>query len=66
VARNVKAVRPFVNVRDPQAFALGIGFGEAAGEKGLGRREAVKFQRVFGTLIPHRQSVYWVSGGATM
>ena len=53
VMRHVEAMRALVEMRDPQAFAGGIGLGEAAGEKRLGGGEAVELQRMFGTLIPH-------------
>ena len=42
-----------VDMGDPQAFPRRVGVGEAAGEKSLGRGEAVELQREFGTLIPH-------------
>ena len=41
VARQVKAARPVIDVRDPQAFATGIGIREAAGEESPCRCQTV-------------------------
>ena len=53
MARNLKTPRFVVDMSDPQAFAAGVLLGEAAGEELARRREAIKLQREFGTLIPH-------------
>ena len=50
----VDAARLLIDVSDPQPFAAGVGLAEAAGEKGVGGRKAVKLQRKFGTLEIHR------------
>jgi hypothetical protein len=53
VAGNMEAPCLFIDMCDPEAFPARIGFGEAASEKLSRHREAIKFQRKFGTLIPH-------------
>ncbi len=53
VAGQMEAPGLIVDMGDPQAFAEGIAIRHAAGEEGPRGGEAVKFQRGFGTLIPH-------------
>ena len=49
----VEATRLVVEMGDPDAFKAILGIGQAAGEEGPGGREAVEFQREFGTLVTH-------------
>lgn len=53
MARQMDTAGAVVDMRDPQIFALGIGFGETVGEEAAGRVEAVEQQRGFGTLMEH-------------
>src|SRR5689334_21063308 len=50
---DVKAAGIIVDMRHPQILSRRIRIGDAAGEEGTGRGNAVESQREFGTLITH-------------
>ena len=54
VARQVHAARLIIDMGDPQAFATGIGIGEATRKECARGGKAVQLQRKFGTLISHK------------
>lgn len=51
--RDMQAAGLIVEMRDPDAFKVAFGIGQAAREEGAGGSESVKFQRKFGTLVSH-------------